>query len=142
VLIPALVSIVVTLLTLYVFQPIQGQRQLIGEIDYATRHYSTATSKVRADWKNLGEREAAKAKAEEATEALLMLSARLAASPATFPARGKYYRLFEPLVASRESVSKASSELKAWALWIRMGDSRAAQEHRLEVIKALDLTRD
>src|SRR5215203_6784510 len=142
VLIPALVSLVVALITLFVFQPIQGQKQLIGEIDDATRYYRTATSKVRADWKNQGEREAAKAKAEEATQALFMLSARLGASPATFPARGKYYRLYEPLVASRESVSKASSELKAWALWIRMGDSRAAQEHRLEVIKALDLTRD
>src|SRR5215210_3964349 len=129
VLIPALVSLVVALITLFVFQPIQGQKQLIGEIDDATRYYRTATSKVRADWKNQGEREAAKAKAEEATQALLMLSARLGASPATFPARGKSYRLFEPLVASRESVSKASSELKAWALWIRLGDSRAAQGH-------------
>jgi hypothetical protein len=142
VLIPTLVSIVVTLLTTYIYQPIQGQRQLIWEIATATRHYSTATSKVRADWKTQGEREEAKAKAEEATQALLMLSARLGASPATFPARGKYYRLFEPLVPSRESVRKASSELRAWALWIRMGDSRAAQEHRLEVIKALDLPRD
>jgi hypothetical protein len=84
------VSLVVSLITLYVVQPIQGQKQLIGEIDDATRYYRTATSKVRADWKNQGEREAAKAKAEEATQALLMLSARLGASPATFPARGKY----------------------------------------------------
>jgi len=83
-----------------------------------------------------------KGKGGEATEAILMLSARLGASPATFPARGKYYRLFEPLVTSQESVSKASSELKAWALWIRMGDDGVAQEHRLEVIKALDLPRD
>src|SRR5215217_3374197 len=144
VLIPALVSIVVALITLFVFQPIQGQKQLIGEIDDATRYYRTATSKVRADWKNQGEREAAKAKAEKATQALLMLSARLGASPATFPARGKYYRLYEPfkLVASRENVSKASSELTAWAHWIRMGDSQAAQRHRLEVIKALGLPRD
>jgi len=139
-----LVSIAVTLLTIYVYQPIQGQRQLLGEIATATRHHSTATSKVTADWKTQGERKETKtkAKAEEATQALLMLSARLGASPATFPARGKYYRLFEPLVTSREGVSKASSELKEWALWIRMGDSKAAQEHRLEVIKALDLTRD
>jgi len=135
------VSLATTLITLYVFQPIQGQRQLIGEIDYATRYYRTATTKVRT-WKTPGEREAAKAKAGEATEAILMLSARLGASPATFPARGKYYRLFEPLVTSQESVSKASSELKAWALWIRMGDDGVAQEHRLEVIKALDLPRD
>jgi hypothetical protein len=142
VLIPAFVSIVVTLLTTYVYQPIQGQRQLIGEIAVAIRSYSTATSKVRADWKNQGQREAAKVKAEEATQALLMLSARLGASPATFPARGKYYRLFEPLATSRESVSKASSELKEWAHWIRRGDSGAAQMHRLEVIKALDLPRD
>jgi hypothetical protein len=89
------VSLVVSLITLYVVQPIQGQKQLIGEIDDATRYYRTATSKVRADWKNQGEREAAKAKAEEATQALLMLSARLGASPATFPARGKSYRLYE-----------------------------------------------
>jgi hypothetical protein len=138
------VSLMVSLITLYVVQPIQGQKQLIGEIDDATRYYRTATSKVRADWKNQGEREAAKAKAEEATQALLMLSARLGASPATFPARGKYYRLYEPfnLVASRENVSKASSELTAWAYWIRMGDSQAAQRHRLEVIKALGLPRD
>ena len=138
------VSLVVSLITLYVVQPIQGQKQLIGEIDDATRYYRTATSKVRADWKNQGEREAAKAKAEEATQALFMLSARLGASPATFPARGKYYRLYEPfkLVASRENVSKASSELTAWAHWIRMGDSQAAQRHRLEVIKALGLPRD
>src|SRR5215203_6003134 len=146
VLIPALVSLVVALITLFVFQPIQGQKQLIGEIDDATRYYRTATSKVRADWKNQGEREAAKAKAkaEEALRALFMLSARLGASPATFPARGKYYRLYEPfkLVASRENVSKASSELTAWAHWIRMGDSQAAQRHRLEVIKALGLPRD
>jgi len=138
------VSLVVSLIILYVVQPIQGQKQLIGEIDDATRYYRTATSKVRADWKNQGEREAAKAKAEKATQALLMLSARLGASPATFPARGKYYRLYEPfkLVASRENVSKASSELTAWAHWIRMGDSQAAQRHRLEVIKALGLPRD
>jgi hypothetical protein len=71
VLIPALVSLVVALITLFVFQPIQGQKQLIGEIDDATRYYRTATSKVRADWKNQGEREAAKAKAEEATQAYL-----------------------------------------------------------------------
>ena len=141
ILISVLVSIVVTLITLFVFQPIQGQKQLIGEIAYATRYYRTATSKVRAEWRD---REAARAKAEEATEALLMLSARLGASLATFPARGESYRLFEPfnLVASRESVSKASSELRAWAHWIRMGDGGAAQMHRLEVIKALDLPRD
>jgi hypothetical protein len=138
----AIVSIVVTVLTTYVYQPIQGQRQLIWEIDTATRHYSTATSKVRADWKTQGQRDAQKAKAEEATQALLMLSARLEASPATFPRRGKYYRLFEPLVLSRESVDTASSELKAWAHWIKVGDSGAAQMHRLEVIKALDLPRD
>src|SRR5215208_3236998 len=107
VLIPALVSIVVTLITLFVFQPIQGQKQLIGEIDYATRLYRRATSKVRAEWRTSADREAAKAKAEAATEALLMLSARLGASPATFPARGKYYRLLGPLVISRENVSKA-----------------------------------
>jgi len=138
------VSLVVSLITLYVFQPIQGQRALREEIASANRLYRTATSKVRADWKNQGEREAAKAKAEEATQALFMLSARLGASPATFPARGKYYRLYEPfkLVASRENVSKASSELTAWAHWIRMGDSQAAQRHRLEVIKALGLPRD
>jgi|SRR5215216_7207958 len=144
VLIPALVSVVVTILTTYVYQPIQGQRQLIGEIATATRHHSTATSKVRADWKTQGQRDAQKARAEETTQALLMLSARLGASPATFPRRGKYYRLFEALklVESRESVRKASSELKAWGHWIRMGDSGAAQMHRLEVIKALDLRRD
>src|SRR5215211_3981382 len=54
VLIPALVSLVVALITLFVFQPIQGQKQLIGEIDDATRYYRTATSKVRADWKTKG----------------------------------------------------------------------------------------
>jgi hypothetical protein len=136
------VSAVVTVLTTYVYQPIQGQRQLIGEIDVATRQYRTATSKERADWKNLGERRAAKEKAQEATEELHRLAARLEASPATFPARGKYYRRFEPLVQSRESVRKASSELRAWAHWIRIGDPQAAQRHRSEVIKALDLPGD
>src|SRR5215213_8340798 len=120
VLIPTLVSIVVTLLTIYVFQPIQGQKQLIGEIDYATRYYRTATSKVRAEWRDP---QAAKAKAEEATEALLMLAARLGASPTTFPARGGSYRLFEKLrqVVPKAKVSIASSELRSWAYWIRMG---------------------
>src|SRR5215212_6651950 len=41
VLIPALVSLLVALITLFVFQPIQGQKQLIGEIDDATRYYRT-----------------------------------------------------------------------------------------------------
>ena len=143
VLIPAIVSVVVTVLTTYVYQPIQGQRQLIAEIDNATRYYRRATMKART-WITSGERDKAKAKAEEATEAILMLSARLAASPATFPARGKYYRLFEALklVPSRESVDTASSELKAWVLWIKMGDDGAAQGHRLEVIKALGLPGD
>lgn len=140
----AIVSVVVTVLTTYVYQPIQGQRQLIGEIATATRQHRTATSRVRADWKTQGQREAQRAKAEEATQALLMLSARLGASPATFPRRGKYYSLFEALklVPSRESVDTASSELKEWAHWIRRGDSQAAQGHRLEVIKALGLPRD
>jgi hypothetical protein len=138
------VSLLTTVIALYVFQPIQGQRQLIGEIATATRRYRTATSKVRSDWKTQGEREEAKAKAEEATQALLVLSAQLGASPATFPARGKLYRLYESIrfVEARENVSKASSELRAWAYWIRMGDGGAAQMHRLEVIKALDLPRD
>ena len=82
-LVSAFVSLVVTLITLYVIQPIQGQKQLIGEIAYATRFYRAATSKVRAEWRDP---QAAKAKAEEATQALLMLAARLAASPATLPA--------------------------------------------------------
>ena len=140
-LVSAFVSLVVTLITLYVIQPIQGQKQLIGEIAYATRFYRAATSKVRAEWRDP---QAAKAKAEEATQALLMLAARLAASPATLPARGKYYKLFETprLVEPRENVSNASSELRAWAYWIRMGDSQAAQGHRLEVIKVLDLPKD
>src|SRR5215203_5681834 len=144
VLIPALVSLVVALITLFVFQPIQGQKQLIGEIDDATRYYRTATSKVRADWKNQGEREAAKAEAEEATQALRVLSAQLRASLVTFPAGGKFYRLleFSGLVESRENVITASNELRSWASWIRMGDSQAAQRHRLEVIKALGLPRD
>jgi len=135
------VSLLTTLIALYVAQPIQGQRQLIGEIAYATRYYRTATSKVRAEWQD---REAAKAKADEATEALLVLSARLGASQDTFPARGQFYELFESLrlVEARENVSNASSELRAWAHWIRMGDRQAAQRHRLEVIKALDLPRD
>ena len=97
ILISVLVSIVVTLITLFVFQPIQGQKQLIGEIAYATRYYRTATSKVRAEWRD---REAARAKAEEATEALLMLSARLGASPATFPARGSPTGSSNPLIWS------------------------------------------
>jgi hypothetical protein len=73
-----------------------------------------------------------------------MLSARLGASPATFPARGKSYRLFETLrlVEPRENVITATSELRSWAYWIRMGDPGAAQGHRLVVIKALDLPRD
>ena len=138
------VSLVVSLITLYVFQPIQGQRALREEIASANRLYRTATSKVRADWKNQGEREAAKAEAEEATQALRVLSAQLRASLVTFPAGGKFYRLleFSGLVESRENVSKASSELTAWAYSIRMGDSQAAQRHRLEVIKALGLPRD
>ena len=141
VIVPVAVSVVTTLITLYVVQPIQGQRQLIGEIAYATRYYRTATSKVRAEWRDP---QAARAKAEEATEALLMLCARLGASPATFPARGKYYKLFENLrqVVPRENVSNASSELRSWAYWIRMGDSQAAQRYRLEVIKVLDLPKD
>jgi hypothetical protein len=137
----AVVSLVVSLITLYVVQPIKGQKQIIGEIAVATRQYSSATSKV-AEWRSTGEREAAKAKAEEATQDLFRLSAQLGASPATFPARGEYYRLFEPLAASRENVSTASSELKAWAYSIRRGDSQAAQRHRLEVLKALGLPRD
>ena len=138
------VSLATTLITLYVYQPIQGQRQLIDEIATATRQHSTATSRVRADWKTQGQREAQRAKAEEAIQALLMLSARLGASPATFPRRGKYYRLFEALklVPSRESVDTASTELKEWAHWIRRGDSQAARSHRLEVIKALGLPGD
>ena len=140
-LVSAFVSLVVTLITLYVIQPIQGQKQLIGEIAYATRFYRAATWKVRAEWRDP---QAAKAKAEEATQALLMLAARLAASPATLRARGKYYKLFETprLVETRENVSNASSELRAWAYWIRMGDSQAAQRYRLEVIKVLDLPKD
>src|SRR5215208_5360977 len=108
----AVVSLVVSLITLYLVQPITGQKQLIGEIDVATRQYSTAPPRV-AEWRTQGEREAAKVKAEEATQELLRLSAQFGASPATFPVRGKYYRLLEPLVASRENVSKASSELTA-----------------------------
>jgi hypothetical protein len=139
----AIVSVVVTVLTTYVYQLVQGQRQLIAEIDNATRYYRRATMKKR-DWITPEERDKAKARAEEATEAILMLSARLGASPATFPARGKYYRLFEAfkLVPARESVGTASSELAAWVLWIKMGDDRAAQDHRLKVIKALDLPGD
>ena len=141
VIVPVAVSVVTTLITLYVVQPIQGQRQIIGEIAYATRYYRTATSKVRAEWRDP---QAAKAKAEEATRALLVLSARLAASPTTLPVRGKYYKLFESLklVEPRENVSTASSELRSWGYWIRMGDSQAAQGHRLEVMKALNLPRD
>jgi hypothetical protein len=136
------VSLVVSLITLYVFQPIQGQRQLRGEIASATRLYRTATSKVRAEeWQD---RQRAKAEAEEATQALLVLSARLGASLDTFPAGRTFYRLLEfpKLVAPRENVNTASSELRSWAYWIRMGDSQAAQRHRLEVIKALGLPRD
>jgi hypothetical protein len=137
----AIVSVVVTVLTTYVYQPVQAQKQLIAEIDNATRYYRRATMKKRT-WKTPGEGE--KAKAEEATEAILMLSARLAASPATFPGRGKSYRLFEALklVPSRESVDTASSELAAWVLWIKMGDDGAAQDHRLKVVKALGLPGD
>jgi len=136
-----IVSLVTTLIALYVAQPIQGQKQLMGEIAYATRYYRTATAKVRAEWRNP---EAAKAKAGEATDALLVLSARLGASPDTFPARGKSYGLLERLrlVESRENVSTASTELRVWAYSIRMGDSQAAVRHRLELIKALDLPRD
>jgi hypothetical protein len=96
---------------------------------------------VRTD---VRDREAAKAKAEEARQALHVLAARLAASPATFPARGKYYKLFElpRLVEKRENISNASSALSSWAHWIRIGDPQAAQRYRLEVIKALDLPSD
>jgi hypothetical protein len=139
----AIVSVVVTVLTTYVYQPVQAQKQLIAEIDNATRYYRRATMKKR-NWITPEEGEKAKAKAEEATEAILMLSARLAASPATFPGRGKSYRLFEALklALSRESVDTASSELIAWVLWIKMGDDGAARSHRLEVIKALGLSGD
>src|SRR5215204_6976608 len=68
----AVVSLVVSLITLYLVQPITGQKQLIGEIDVATRQYSTATPRV-AEWRTQGEREAAKVKAEEATQELLRL---------------------------------------------------------------------
>jgi len=141
VIVAVVVSVSTTLLSLYVFQPVQGQRQIIGEIAYATRHYSRATSKVRTDVRDPQE---AKAKAEEATQALLVLAARLAASPTTLPLRGKSYKLLESirLVEPRENVSKASSELRSWAYWIRMGDSQAAQGHRLEVMRALNLPRD
>ena len=141
VMVPVAVSVATTLITLYVFQPIQGQRQLIGEIAYATRYYRTATAKVRAE---VRDPQAAKAKAEEATQALLVLSAQLAASPATLPVRGKSYKLFESLrlVEPRDTVSNASSALRAWAYWMRMGDSQAAQRYRLEVIKVLDLPKD
>src|SRR5918994_1267498 len=92
----AIVSVVVTVLTTYVYQPTQAQRQLIAEIDNATRYYRSATMKKR-NWITPEERDKAKAKAEAAREAILMLSEQLGASPATFPGRGKYYRLFEAL---------------------------------------------
>src|SRR5829696_2723146 len=92
----ATVSVVVTVLTTYVYQPAQAQKQLIAEIDNATRLYRRATMKKR-NWKTPEEGEKAKAKAEAARDTILMLSARLGASPATFPGRGKYYKLFEAL---------------------------------------------